>query len=122
MLAEIDLVRDSPLIGLAAFGLYFGAVFLVGAVDNKQRVDQPLFQVALMQAVFVPLVAWMTIWCYQHPERLAVTPDAWRYDMRLYWPFFTLVDVVLMAWFIHSRWWNWGAKAKRLMVRANKLL
>jgi hypothetical protein len=48
MLAEIDLVRDSPLIGLAAFGLYFGAVFLVGAVDNKQRVDQPLFQFALM--------------------------------------------------------------------------
>ncbi len=31
---------------------------------------------------------------------LAETPDAWHYDLRLYWPFFALADLGLVVWFI----------------------
>ena len=121
MLAEIDLIRDSPLIGLAAFGMYFALLFLVGTLDREKRVQQPLLHLILMQVVFVPVVAWMTWWCYRHPDRLNI-PDGWEYDLRLFWPLLAVYDIALIAMYLRRRWWNWGARANRLMERAHRLL
>lgn len=119
--AEIDLIEDSPCLGLAAFGLLFGISFLVAVLGGGKRVNQSALQFILAQLIFVPLATWATLWCYQHPERLAATPDAWQYDLRIYWPFLAIFDAIVITWFIRSRW-SWSARALRLLERANRLL
>jgi hypothetical protein len=96
-------------------------VFLAGALDKTQRINQPMFQLVLSQLIFVPLTVYLTVWCYQHPERLDGNPDAVFADMRRYWPFFALFEIGGIVWFIRMRW-SWNAKALRMMKRAHLLL
>ena len=71
--------------------------------------------------MFVPVVAWMTWWCYRHSDRLNI-PDGWQYDLRRFWPLLAVYDIALIAMYLRRRWWNWGARANRLMEQAHRLL
>jgi hypothetical protein len=109
-----DPLEHSVFLGATAFGVFFATVFLVGAFDRKQRVNQPLFQFVLAQLIFVPFTVYVTIWCYRHPERLENNPNAMFADMRRLWPLFALFELGVIVWLIRMRW-SWSARALRLM-------
>src|SRR5258708_1882828 len=117
LLADFDPIENRGWVGLGLFTLLFGVSFLFAVIDKGRRISQSALQLVLSQMIFIPLGVYLTFWCYGHPERLAADPDAYLYDMRIYWKCFALFQVVLLVWFVHSRWWSWEARAVRLMKR-----
>jgi hypothetical protein len=110
-------------VGMGLFALLFAVSFLVAVVDKGKRIRQSTLQFLLAQLIFVPFAVYLTLWCYQNPERLARDPESSSYDMRRYWPFFALFEAGVLIWFARIQWRNrWARKALHRMQRAQRLL
>jgi hypothetical protein len=119
---DFDLISFFPWITGGLLVFFFAVCVVFVAQEGEKRMSLPVFQFLLVQLVFVPVLALVTLWCYQHPERLDNDPEALFSDMRWAWPWLAALDVLLIAAFVRARWWTPGARALRLMKRAQRLL
>jgi hypothetical protein len=125
VMVNLDPLEHRMLIGISLLALLFGVSFVVAVIDKGKRIDQSVLQIILAHVIYVPLEVYYTLWCYRHPERLAALPDAWMYDMRIGWPWFAILDVILLAWFARQCFkirFGWPATAVRHLQRAHELL
>jgi hypothetical protein len=117
---DLDPIRLSPFIGVAVFVLYFIAAGIVTVIHGRP-LDTGTLCFICWHLTFLPAAVLLTVWCYQHPERLDGNPDAVFDDMRKFWPMVAVFEVVLVSLFVRGRRQP-GVRAKALMEKAHRLL
>src|SRR5262249_16667623 len=118
--------RNSIIIGLIVIAI----VPILSSVEawrhGQKRIPQGTLQFIIGQVLVVPLVAFLTIYCSQFPDRIADDPDPfinWCNDARNYWRPFAIFDICLIAWFCREQWYSRRiGRATQMFKHATQLL
>ena len=115
------------------FSLFAAWLFVAGRLNLEERVIPGLASLLLfwgpVYALFIPWFAFLTMYCYQFPERIGGDPDPlmnWCNDFRNFWKPVVLFHAGVIAYVLQVWWkYEWNsvrARSARMARRALRLL